>query len=134
MSRKVFVICSIIIVMAMGAVIGGAVSSGNILLPIIVPAAGILLMVMLRRSVKEVIEDERNYRISEKASRKAIQIFGISAAVLSSIFITLGRKGSADISQAGFTLSYAVGFLLMLYLGFYTYYNKKHRESDSYEE
>ncbi len=125
MSRKVFVALSIAVVMGIGFVAGSAVSTGNVVLPVLAMAAGIILLRLFRGKVKEVVEDERSYRISEKASRNAIQVFGISAAVLGSVLIALGSRGTAGISQAGYTLSYSVCSLLIIYQGFYWYYNKR---------
>jgi uncharacterized membrane protein len=67
----------------------------------------------------------RIIKVSEKASRIAIVLFSISIAFIG-MFLIILRNEYPDFTQAGFTLSYAVVPLLMLYYIFYGYYTKKY--------
>jgi len=120
MNRKQFALYAVTIVAAMGAIIGYGTSTGDILLPIIALVAGIALISLGRRKVTEVIEDERIYRISEKASRRTLQIFGIGAALTGAILITL-----REMTEVGYTLAFSACALVILYLVFYGYYSRR---------
>lgn len=134
MDRKRFTLYSIIIVMAVGALVGSATSSGNMILPVLAMFTGIVMLRALKRRVNEVIEDERTYRVSEKASRRTLETFGILTALVGEVLIVLGNKGIADVAQAGYTLAHAVCFLLLLYMAFYGYYNRKYGDDGGSEE
>lgn len=125
MSRKMFKLCGIVITMAMGALIGWAVSIGNALIPIPVVLGGVGLLYLCKKRVREVIEDERIYRITEKAARLTIQIFGPVIAVAGAILIAISRDASPGLAQAGFTLAYSACALLVLYYIFHIYYSIK---------
>ena len=120
MNRKQFTLYVAAIAAAMGAIMGYGISTGNILLPIIALVAGITLISLGRRKVTEVIEDERIYRISEKASRRTLQIFGIGAALTGAILITL-----REMTEVGYTLAFSACALVILYLVFYGYYSRR---------
>lgn len=115
-----------LIVIIMGALIGWSVAIGNAIIPIPVVIVGLLLLYLLRKRVKEVIEDERMHKINEKASKVALQVFGIAIALTGAILIALSQGGLSDFRQAGFTLAYSVCFLLMIHLALYSYYARKY--------
>ena len=120
MDKKQFTLYEIIMIAILGAIVGYSVYIKNMLLSLFAVVAGVTLLSLTKRKVTEVLEDERIYRISEKASRKTLQIFGISAALIGVIMIS-----SKEFAQAGFALSFAAIALIILYLIFYGYYNKR---------
>jgi len=120
MDKKQFTLYEIIMIAILGAIVGYSVYIKNMLLSLFAVVAGVTLLSLAKRKVTEVLEDERIYRISEKASRKTLQIFGISAALIGVIMIS-----SKEFAQAGFALSFAAIALIILYLIFYGYYNKR---------
>lgn len=124
MDRKKFAICGVVLTAAFGAVVGWSVSNGNALLPVIAVVAGVALLRLLKSRVDEVMEDERVERIGEKASRRSLQAFGLLAAMVGAILVTLGDDTGFE--QAGFTLLYSVCLLLVLYMVFYGYYSRKY--------
>jgi len=69
--------------------------------------------------VDEVIEDERIYRISDKASRRTLQVFGIGTALVGTTLISLGRY-----QEIGYALNISVCILLILYMIFYAFYSR----------
>ena len=125
MSRKMFKLCGIIITMAVGGLIGWAITTGNALIPIPAVIAGAVILYLFKKGVKEVVEDERIYSIADKASRRTIQIFGVLIAAAGATLIAIGRGGSPDLEQAGFALAYSACALLVLYFILYTYYSMK---------
>ena len=120
MNRKQFAVCRIVIASIVGAVVGYSVYTQNFILPVGAVVAGILILHMLRRIVDEVMEDERIYRISEKAARASLQVFGISTALIGTTLILLGKY-----SDIGYTLNMSVCALIVLYVIFYAIYSRK---------
>ena len=115
-----------LIVVVVGALIGWSVAIGNAIIPIPVVLCGLVLLYLLRKRVKEVIDDERMHKINEKASKVTLQIFGIITALLGAILIALSQGGLTDYRQAGFTLAYSACFLLLVHLLLYSYYTRKY--------
>ena len=119
MNRRQFVLYAMAVTAAMGVVMGYSASTGNALLVLLAFISGIALLHLGRRRVTEVIEDERIYRISEKASRRTLQVFGVSVALTGVALIALRNF------EVGLTLSYSAIALLILYLIFYGYYSRR---------
>ena len=120
MNRKQFSIYGILITSVLGAVVGYSASTGNVWLPAIAVIAAVILLSFGKRRVEEVIEDERIHRISEKASRRTLQIFGITSALFGITLITL-----RELEEVGYTLAFSASILVTLYLIFYAYYSRK---------
>ncbi len=125
MSKKWFRFCGAAIVITALALIGWSIAIGNAVIPIPVALAGVGLLYLCRRLVKGVVEDERAYRISEKASRFALQVFAFAAAIVGTTLIALSTDDSSAFREVGFTLAFSACALLMLYLVSYAYHNKK---------
>lgn len=125
MSRKWFRVYGFIITMAVGALIGWSVAIGNAVIPIPAAIGGAGLLYLLRKQLKEVIEDERNYRISEKASRTTIQISAFLMGIIGAVLIALNIGGTSPFKEVGLTLAFSACALLLLYLTFYSYYSRK---------
>jgi uncharacterized membrane protein len=119
-NRKQFAIYGVLITLVVGVVVGYSVSEGNIWSSVIAVVIGIILLTLGKRRVEEVIEDERIHQISEKASRKTLQIFGIASALLGLTLITL-----KELTEVGYTLAFSASILVILYLIFYAYYSRK---------
>jgi uncharacterized membrane protein len=134
MNRKRFVLYCIIITMLVGGLVGASASAGNIILPAVAVAVGAVLMRDLKSRLNEIVEDERTHRIGEKASRKTLQIAGFSMVLAAQVLIVMGKKGIADVAQAGYALAYAVCFVLVLYTALYGYYNRKYGDDGAVEE
>ena len=120
MDRKQFVVYAALVCVIMGAVVGYGVSTGNALLPVIAFSIGIVLIALGKRGVKEVMEDERTHRISEKVSRRIYQVFVIGAALAGTTLIALNKH-----IEVGYTLAFSACALVLLYMVFYGYYSKR---------
>ena len=120
MDRKKFAIYAALVCAIMGAVVGYGVSKGNALLPAIAFIIGIILIALGKRDVREVMEDERTHRISEKASRRIYQVFVMGAALIGTTLIALNKH-----IEVGYTLAFSACALLVLYLALYSYYNRR---------
>jgi len=120
MRRKMFVVYATLITAAMGAVIGYGVSTKNALLPVAAFITGIALIALGRRKVNEVVEDERIYKISEKASRRVYQIFTLTASLTGVTLIAMNEH-----VEVGYTLAFSACALMILYMILYGYYSRK---------
>jgi uncharacterized membrane protein len=125
MSRRWFRICGAAITMAMVALIGWSIATENAVIPIPTVLGGIVLLYLLRRQVKDVVQDERNYRISEKASRSAIQVFAFIAAITGITLIAVSTEDSSLSREVGLTLAFCACGLLVLYMISYAYHSRK---------
>lgn len=123
MNRKQFAMYAALVCAAMGAVVGYGVSRGNALLPVIAFSMGIVLIALGKRGIKEVMEDERTQRISEKASRRTYEVFVAGAALAGTTLIALNEH-----IEVGYTLAFSACALLILYMSFYGYYSRKNLE------
>jgi uncharacterized membrane protein len=111
---------------AVGIVVGYAAVRGNIVLAAVAVVTGMLFLYLCKTRVTGVIEDERAYRISEKASRRTVQIIGVSSAVSGLGMIGLSRAGYMEMEQVGFALAYYATVLLAVYMLFYWYYSNQY--------
>ena len=125
MSYRKFMLLRIVIVMIMVVLIVWAVNSGHPMVPVPTAIAATVILLLLRRGVKEVVVDERIYSIADKAAQKAFRTFGILAAVTGATLVAISKGGSPALLHVGLTLAYATCVLVMLYYIFYTYYNRK---------
>ena len=125
MSRRWFRVCVAIIIITMGALIGWSVAVGNEVIPVPVALGGTGLIYLCKRRLREVVEDERNYRISEKASRSTIQISAFSMAIIGTVLVALNINSPSPFKEVGLTLVFSGCALLIIYTAFYSYYSRK---------
>ena len=94
---------------------------------LIVAAISIFLFIryLSPKKLKEVIIDERTYRIQEKASVMAIQIFALTALYIGATLIFTTSKTDNDFRQLGLTLLFSVCGLILLRLILHFYYSRK---------
>jgi len=126
MEKKKYTILGIIITATVGFVCGWAVTNGDFILPVIAIIVGLLVLNTIKRRVKDVIEDERIYKISQEASRRTVQVIGVSFATIGLVILGLSRSGYLDLEEIGYSLAYFAATLLLVYMGFYIYYGKKY--------
>ena len=125
MSKKTYNWCRRFVVAAVGIAVGVSVVLGNAIVPLAAVLIGMGILYLCGRRLKEVIVDERNYRVSERAARLTIAIFGPAIAILSTVLIALGRSSYPGLEQTGYTLGYSAAALVVLYDVFYYYFERK---------
>jgi uncharacterized membrane protein len=128
MERRKFKLYGLVTTIVVGFVIGLSASRGEPITAVVAVVVGMILLYVLKSRVKQVIEDERVYRISEKASRRTIQVVGTTTAVLGLSILGLSRSGYLELAEVGYSLAYFAAVLLMVYMIFYGYYTKKFGE------
>lgn len=125
MDKKTYQSIRTMIIIIVATLVGSAVILGNLLLAFITLLLGFLISYFIRKNVYEVTEDERTYHVAYKASRMAMLLF-LTIITVSGIAILTLKNIFPEFIQVGFTLANSACLLLLLYSGFYLYYNKKH--------
>jgi len=125
MNRRQFTIFGVIMTAVIGCIIGWSIYTGNFILPVVAVMMAALLSLVLKKRVDEVIEDERIFRIFEKASGTTFKIFLPLMAVIGVVLVTLSQNGLQNFEREGYTLLYTTSALLVIYLFFYRYYSRR---------
>ncbi len=98
-------------------------------LPLYVPVLAIifalLIAAIMRRQVKEVMADERNQRIQERATSLAYRLYTILGAAASMVLLVLRSNLPEWAFIAGQTLAYSICALMLIHLAFTSYFEKK---------
>jgi len=89
MDRKRFMYYQVAIGAFVGALIGWSIVTRNVMLLVVAIVVGMGSDYLCRRRVAEVVEDEMILRISERASRRTLQIFMATAGVAGALLVTL---------------------------------------------
>ncbi len=126
-SRK-FKQYGLIMIVIVGFFVGLSVSRGEPITAVVAVVVGMILLYVLKSRVKQVVEDERIYRISEKASRRTVQVVGTTTAIIGLSIMGLSRSGYLELTEVGYLLACFAAVLLMVYMIFYGYYAKKFGE------
>ena len=128
MEVKKFKLYWLIITIIIGFVIGLSAVRGEPITAIVAVVVGMMLLYLLKSRVKKIIEDERVYRISEKASRRTIQVVGITTAIIGLSIMGLSKRGYIEFTEVGYALACFAAVLLMVYMIFYWYYARSYGE------
>lgn len=124
MSNKQYQKIRLIIVVVTAIVFGQAIVLDNYLIPIITLVVSSLLLIYLRRKVKEVMVDERDKALGGKAALMAIQIYSWIAVI-----VMLVLYASKDLNPfyepIGMTLAYSTCLLMFIYSLIFRFYNKE---------
>ena len=107
-----------------GIAVGTGVSLKIPLIPVIAIPAAVLVTFLVRRKVEDEVKDERLIRMTEKAARIAFLVYSLTAAVLGAFLTALDRNQGTTYA-IGMSLVISVGFLFVLYIGFYIFYTKE---------
>jgi uncharacterized membrane protein len=126
MSYKNYRLFKAFLVIIVAVLVGWAVPNGNPYIPIPAALAAMVIMLLFRRSVKEVIVDERIYSIANRASRATFQIGAIIMALVGATLVALGYGDYPKVEPIGFTLIYSACGILVLYVISYSIYNRKY--------
>ncbi|MFA6594114.1 MAG: DUF2178 domain-containing protein [Candidatus Buchananbacteria bacterium] len=110
-------------VVILAIVFSQAIIFKNYILPIAVLIVASLVLMYLRRQVKEVIADERDYLTGGRAALWAIQIYAWTATIAMFIFYAL-RDINPAYEPIAIVLAFSTCLLMLLYSVIYRYYNK----------
>ena len=126
MSAKTYRFCTLIIVIALAALIAWSILVGMpVFLPIVGVVVAMLLIGLCRRFTREIMVDERIRQVNEKAAAISYRISSIAMAILGVGLIILRQSLPPTFSIVGETLAYSVCVLMLIHLTFYYYYAHK---------
>jgi uncharacterized membrane protein len=111
--------------MLMGAVLSFAFSIGSPTLAISIFLAGITAIYILKSKIEGIVEDERIYQISQKASWITFQIVVISFALGGTTLIAM-RNTYPGYTNLGFFMAHISCAIMVLYGLLYMYYNREY--------
>ena len=80
-------------------------------------AIALVISYTCRRFVKEILTDERNKKIDERATVLSYRIYTIGVAVFALVVLLLRSSLPSWLSLAGETLAYALCGLMLLHSG-----------------
>ncbi len=95
----------------------------NYLISVPALVAGSVIMLVLRKHVKDVMADERDYATAGKAATMAVQIYAYLAVIGMFIFYSLADR-NPYYQAIGMTLAFSTVILLLLSTAIFHYYNK----------
>ena len=126
MTAKTLRLFTAILAVALAALIGWSIIANNFVVPVVAVALAVGFSYLLRRSTKEVTQDERITLLYEKAAGATIR-FSVPVVALAGIILFLVRDSlSPELASAAYVLAYVACGLLIVHLGFYSYYSRKH--------
>jgi uncharacterized membrane protein len=126
MSYRTFRIIQAFIGMALGAIVGGFTASGNWIIPLVGIMASLIIMMFLRRRIREVVVDERTRIIAGKAASLTITSGTMIMAVSGIIMYIVGRDSAQGLQWGGLTLLYAACGLMVINALANVYYKEKY--------
>lgn len=126
MTGKMLRIATAAIAAVLAIVVGWSIVSRNFIVAIIAIVLGIGLSYLLRRSTREVMQDERTSLLYERAAGATIRFCVPAAGVGAVIIIALQDHLPADMVSVAYTLAYTACVFLLVHSAFYSYYSRKH--------
>lgn len=95
----------------------------NFYIPVIATILASLILLQLRKHVKEIIADERDYEVGGKAALLTIRVFGW-LAILPIFALYAFRDRNPAYEPVGMTLAFSTCILMLLYVVIFRYYHK----------
>ena len=125
MDRRKFKYCQAAIGVFVGGMIGWSVALGDAMLAVYAIIIGLAADYLCRMRVTEVVEDEMILRLSERASRRALQAYLMVGGVAGVLLVAFRNLLYTQLVQIGYALAFSACSLLILYLIFYLYYSRR---------
>ncbi|MDD4412737.1 MAG: DUF2178 domain-containing protein [Patescibacteria group bacterium] len=123
MTNKQFFAIRIALIIILSSVVSVAVNNKNYIIPIIAMALATLGLLFLKKKVKEVTEDERDYALAGHAARWTITAYCYTAVC--AMFILLGIKDTNPAYEIiANTLSFSIFGILIAYSIIFKFYQK----------
>jgi len=95
----------------------------NFIIPIIVLIISSLILMILRRRVKEIVADERDYIVGGKSALLTIQVYSWAAAIFMFVLYAL-RDTNPSFEPIAITLAFSTCLLMILYSLIFRFYNQ----------
>ena len=125
MKRKHFLIALFGVMVVEGLALGEAIRTANNLLGLSAVVLGTLFVILMKRRVTDIVEDERTYKVAGKAALLTIRICLYLMAVAGLMMLTISREGAYNFEREGFALAFIACVMMVAYVISYYYYNRK---------
>lgn len=123
MTSKQYKTIKLVMTVIIAIIFSQAIIFENYLIPIVALMVIFLFLLILRRKVKDVIADERDYATGGKSALLAIQIYSWIAVVSMCVLYSF-RDLNPFYESIGMTLAYSTCILMLLYALIFRFYNK----------
>ncbi len=123
MSAKQYRFAKLAVVVIVAAVVGQAIVYRSYLVPVAVLVAAVLVLLFLRRRVKEIVADERDFAIGGRAAFLAIQIYSWIAVIATLMFYAFRDRNPAY-EAIGLTLAFSTCLLMLVYAALVSYHSR----------
>lgn len=114
MTLKTYQKIKLVFVFLLAMFFSWAIYLDNFLIPVSVMIASVLILMLLRRQVKEIVADERDWQIAGKAALIAVQAYSWIAAILMFILYSL-RSQNNLYEPIALTLAFSTCVLMLAY-------------------
>lgn len=126
MTSKTRRISSVVISVGLALVIGWSIIEDNFVVPIVAVVLVIGMSYLLRRTTKDVTQDERTTLLYQRAAGATFRFCVPVAAIVGIILIILRENLSDEMVSAGYVLAYVACILTLVHLAFHSYYGRKY--------
>lgn len=123
MTLKQYHQIKLILTVVIAIIFSQAIIFKNYLVPIATLVVSSLVLILLRRRVKEVIADERDYALAGKSASWTIQIYSWIAVVAMFILYAF-RDINPSYEPIALTLAYSTCVLMLIYSLLFRFQNK----------
>lgn len=124
MTNKQYQKIRLIITVVIAIIFGQSIVLGNYIIPIITLVVASLVLILLRRRVRDIISDERDMALGGKSALLAIQIYSW-IAVIAMLVLYASRNINPSYEPIGMTLAYSTCLLMFIYSITFRFYNKE---------
>jgi uncharacterized membrane protein len=123
MTSKQYKIVKLFAAFFLAVVFSQAIVFKNYLIPIIFLTVIYLILLIVRRKVKDVIADDGDYMLGGKSAFLTIQIYSWVAVIIMIVLYSL-RDLNPFYESVALTLAYSTCLLMLLYAFIFRFYNK----------
>ena len=123
MTLKKYQQIKLIIVVLIAIIFSQSIILKNYLIPIATLVVSSLILILLRRRVKEVVADERDYALAGKSASLAIQIYSWIAVIAMFVLYSF-RDLNPAYEPIAMTLAFSTCFLMFIYSLIFKFQNK----------
>lgn len=110
--------------MVLAIAVGIGVTLKKALVPMIALPTAFGIMILLRRSVKDRIQDERLIRLAEKSARSSLSVYALAATLIGEFLMAFNRS-TREMYAAGFALLLSAAFLMVFYVLLYILFTRQ---------
>jgi uncharacterized membrane protein len=121
MTLKQYQMAKAFVAMAIAIITAQSVIVSNYFLPVIAVAIGLSVLIWLKRRLKEIIADERDFQIGGRAALWTVQIYAGFASILAFILFAQ-RATNPSFEAVAAVLAYSACFLMIAYSVLFKYF------------